>query len=114
MIDATPLLRLYTRRREVALARQDAAEAQHRQLLRLLRRAAHTRFGRAHGFEGIRSVEDYQARVPLRRYEDFWQEWWKDAFPILTDVTWPGTTPYFAATRAPPQATPNTSPCRAP
>ncbi len=98
MIDATPLLRLYTRRRQAALARQDAAEAQRRQLLRLVRRAAQTKFGRAHDFASIRSVTDFQSRVPLRRYEDFWRDWWKDAFPILADVSWPGTIPYFAAT----------------
>jgi hypothetical protein len=98
MIDATPLLRLYTRRRQAALERQNAAEAQQRQLLRLVRRAAHTKFGRAHDFASIHSVQDFQAHVPLRRYEDFWNDWWKESFPILTDVSWPGTIPYFAAT----------------
>ena len=39
---------------------------------------------------------DYQARVPLRRYEDFWRDWWQPAFPRLDDVTWPGRVPYFA------------------
>ncbi|HEY1719714.1 MAG TPA: GH3 auxin-responsive promoter family protein [Magnetospirillaceae bacterium] len=98
MIDATPLLRLYTERRAAVLARQDAAEAQRVQLLRLVKRAAPTKFGRAHDFGSIRSVADFQARVPLRRYEDFWRDWWKDAFPILTDITWPGRIPFFAAT----------------
>jgi hypothetical protein len=98
MIDATPLLRLYARRRQATLARQDAAEAQQKQLLRLTHRAALTKFGKAHDFARIRSVADFQARVPLRRYEDFWKEWWKDAFPVLTDITWPGRIPYFAAT----------------
>ena len=98
MIDATPLLRLYGRRRGAALARQDAAEAQRHELLRLVRHAAHTRFGRAHAFARIRSVGDFQARVPLRRYEDFWRDWWKDSFPVLTNVTWPGRMPFFAAT----------------
>ncbi len=98
MIDATPLLRLYGLRRAAVLAREDAAEAQRRQMLRLVRHAADTRFGRHHGFERIRSVGDYQTRVPLRRYEDYWRDWWKDAFPVLANITWPGTVPYFAAT----------------
>jgi hypothetical protein len=34
--------------------------------------------------------------VPLRRYEAFWDEYWRDGYPVLTDVTWPGTLPYFA------------------
>lgn len=98
MIDATPLLRVYARRRGAVLAAQNSSEAQRRQLLRLVRRAADTRFGRAHDFARIRSVEDFQARVPLRRYEDFWRDWWQDAFPVLTDISWPGKIPFFAAT----------------
>lgn len=98
MLDATPLLRLYTRRRSAVLARQDPRAVQERQLLRLLRRARDTAFGRAHGFAGIRTVAEFQDRVPLRRYEDFWRDWWRDAFPRLTDRTWPGTIPCFAAT----------------
>ncbi|HEX2255799.1 MAG TPA: GH3 auxin-responsive promoter family protein, partial [Afifellaceae bacterium] len=98
MLDATPLLRLYGRARRGRLARQDAARAQERQLMRLVRRARGTRFGRDHGFDAIHSVADFQRRVPLRRYEDFWEAYWKDAFPVLTDLTWPGTIPYFAVT----------------
>jgi hypothetical protein len=36
--------------------------------------------------------------VPLRRYEDFWREYWQQPFPMLVDVTWPGIIPYFAVT----------------
>ena len=97
MIDATPLLRVYARRRQAMLDREDAAEAQRRQLARLLRRAADTAFGRAHGFAKIAGVEDYQARVAPRRYEDFWRDWWQPRFPVLHGVTWPGTIPFFAA-----------------
>lgn len=98
MLDATPLLRLYGRARLGRLARQDAARTQERQLMKLLRRARATRFGRDHGFETIGSVADFQRQVPLRRYEDFWESYFKDAFPVLTDLCWPGTIPYFAVT----------------
>src|SRR5262249_26089646 len=145
--DATPLLKVYARWRLRRLARQDAVAEQQRQLLRLLRRGATTRFGREHGFgqlrsvahyqaagplrryQGVlpnhlpseqrqllrllrrgattrfgrehgfgklRSVADYQAAVPLRRYEEFWQIYWQSGYPQLRDVTWPGTMPYFA------------------
>ena len=63
---------------------------------RLLRRAAQTRFGRDHGFAEIRSISDYQAQVPLRRYEDFWRDYWRADFPELHDITWPGRIPAFA------------------
>ncbi|MGE5547613.1 MAG: GH3 auxin-responsive promoter family protein [Solirubrobacterales bacterium] len=98
MIDATPLLRLYARSRLARLRAQDPATAQQRTLLDLVSGAAHTQFGRDHDFAGIRTVADYQARVPLRRYADFWKGYWSKAFPVLTDVTWAGRMPYFAFT----------------
>lgn len=96
MIDATPLLRAAAARRLAALSRMDPVQAQRATLARLLRRAARTRFGRDHGFAGIRTVRDYQDRVPLRPYEAFWAEYWQGAFPTLRDVTWPGLVPCFA------------------
>lgn len=96
MLDLTPLLRIYARARLRRLAGQDAAATQQRQLLRLVRRARATRFGVDHGFDRIDGVAAYQERVPIRRYEDFWNDYWKDAFPTLTDRTWPGTIPYIA------------------
>ncbi len=98
MLDATPLLRLYARRRQAMLARQDAASAQSATLLALLRRAAGTAFGRDHGFAKISSVEEFQHRVPLRRYEEFWRDYWQASFPRLVDVSWPGTISFFAVT----------------
>ncbi len=65
MIDATPPLRVLAARRRAALARLDPVEAQRATLGRLLRRAADTRFGRAHGFREVGSVRDYQARVEV-------------------------------------------------
>lgn len=96
MIDATPLLRAAAARRLAALARMDAVQAQRATLAWLLRRAVRTRFGRDHGFAEIRTVREYQRRVPLRRYEAFWAEYWQGAFPVLRDVTWPGLVPCFA------------------
>lgn len=96
MLDATPLLRLYAAGRLARLARQDPVRAQRRTLAGLLRRGVRTRFGREHGFAAIRDVAEYQARVPLRRYEDFWARYWHPPFPVLRDATWPGTIPYFA------------------
>ena len=98
MIDATPILRAVAARRRARLARQDAAAAQRQVLHRLVRQAAATRFGRDHGFDGIRDVADFQARVPLRDYEAFWEAYWGPAFPVLDDVGWPGRVPCFAMT----------------
>src|SRR5262245_60523953 len=98
MIDLTPPLRLYARWRRERLARLDNVAAQERQLAALVAQAAHTKFGRDHGFERIKTVADFQAAVPLRRYDDFWREYWKPAFPLVENVSWPGRVPYFAVT----------------
>lgn len=97
MLDATPLLRLYAALRLRRLKAQPA-ETQQAQLLGLVRKAEPTLFGAKHGFARIRSVRDFQERVPLRRYEDFWQEYWRGVFPRLRDCSWPGAIPYFALT----------------
>ena len=98
MIDATPLLRVLSRRRLASLARQDARAVQEARLLRLVRRAAHTRFGIDHGFAAVRGVEDFQARVPLRRYEDFRAAYWQRDFPVVDNASWPGRIRFFAKT----------------
>lgn len=98
MIDFTPALRLYAKQRRLALARADNVALQRRQLMGLLAKAADTKFGRDHGFAGIRSVEEFQSAVPLRRYDDFWRDYWKPAFPVVENVSWPGRVPYFAVT----------------
>jgi len=98
MLNATPLLRLYARHRLRRLRSLDPESVQRRELVRLVTRARETRFGRDHDFARISGVDDFQARVPLRRYEDFWRDYWHAAFPRLTDVSWPGTIPFFAVT----------------
>lgn len=96
MLDPSFALKLWAARRRSALARQDAPSIQRRVLAALLRRAARTAFGRVHDFASIRTVEDYQRRVPLRSYEAFWSEWWGPAFPRVGGLTWPGPIRYFA------------------
>ena len=94
--DATPLMRALATARVAQLRRLDPVVAQRRVLHRLLKRAAGTRFGQAHGFAGIGDVAAYQSAVPLRDYEAFWREWWQPHYPLLRDVSWPGLVPYFA------------------
>src|SRR5688572_29695992 len=96
MWDATPLLRLYAAGRRARLARQHSAAVQQAQLKALLRRARDTPFGSAHGFAGIDGVGAFQAAVPLRRYEGFWQDWFAPVFPALGGVSWPGAIGYLA------------------
>jgi len=111
VIDGTPLLKFYARRRGAALQREDAALEQERQLLKLIWRAEHTRFGRDHAFGDIKTMADFQARVPLRRYEDMWRDYWQPALPTLVDCTWPGTIPYFALSSGTTSGTTKHIPC---
>lgn len=52
-------------------AAAEPEKTQRRLLLDLLGKNAATRFGRAHGFAGIRCRADFQKQVPVRGYEDF-------------------------------------------
>ena len=96
MVNITPLLKVAAARRRKQLARMDAAAAQERTLMQLVRRAATTRIGKDHGFAGIKSVADFQARVPLRNWESMWSDYFKDAFPNFANIGWPEPTPYLA------------------
>jgi hypothetical protein len=111
MINATPLLRLYARWRTQQLQNSRPAHTQRTQLLSLLRTARATQFGVDHGFAAIGSVEEYQRRVPLRRYEQFWEEYWRPAFPRLVDCTWPGQIQYFPVSSGTSSGTTKYIPC---
>ncbi len=111
MFDATSLLRLYARWRNSFLEARSPGELQTSQLLTLLSTAANTRFGKQYDFASIASVEDYQRRVPLRTYEQFWQDWWQDAFPRLENCTWPGLIENFAVSSGTSSGTTKYIPC---
>jgi len=75
-----------------------AAETQQRQLLTLVHCARATQFGRDHNFDRISTVELFQEHVPLRTYEQFWEDYWQATFPNYDGVTWPGRLHYLATT----------------
>lgn len=84
----------------------DPAEIQRKTLLKLVRLAEDTQWGRRFEFEGIHSVEDFQRKVPLGRYEDF-EPYWSQAVKGVWDVTWPGKITYFALTSGTTETTVN-------
>lgn len=90
--------RTYARRRVRSLDQTAASEVQRRTLRRLLDQSSATRFGRDHRFATLTTVETYQDAVPLRTYEDLWNLYLKDAYPVFEDLTWPGRIPYLALT----------------
>ena len=98
MIDLTPLLKRYVERRRRRIEQMPPPETQRTTLLTLLRWAAKTKFGCAHGFDHIRTIEEFQHAVPVATYEDFWRDWWRDSFPDHRNITSPGRTKWFALT----------------
>ncbi|MDR3634290.1 MAG: GH3 auxin-responsive promoter family protein [Isosphaeraceae bacterium] len=89
---------IYARRRMRHVSGLDPAAVQRRTLLRLTATAAATRFGKDHGFGSVRGVEDFQRQVPLRTYEDLWNAYLKERYPVYDNLTWPGRIPYLALT----------------
>ncbi|MDX2052441.1 MAG: GH3 auxin-responsive promoter family protein [Polyangiaceae bacterium] len=79
------------------LAARNPRRAQEASLASLVRRAEMTSFGQRYGFSGISSVKSFQARVPLRRYEDL-KPWFEQALAGNKNVTWPGKIRYFGMT----------------
>lgn len=63
-------------------------------LLKHCKTAANTEFGRTHGFDQIKSYEDFRSQVPLRLYSDF-EPYLERMRKGARDVLWPGLIPYY-------------------
>lgn len=96
MIDLSAVLKLYAKYRKYVLSSFAPAKMQERQLFFLLRKAADTKIGRDHDFRSIKSVSEFQRRVPVRSYEQIWEDYFKPSFPHLNNCTWPGLIKTFA------------------
>ncbi|NAW52018.1 hypothetical protein GNY06_11780 [Elizabethkingia argentiflava] len=76
---------------------QNAISDQEKTLHNLVKKAKHTHFGREHDFENIRSIRDFQMRVPLVDYEDL-KHYIERIKQGESDILWPGKPEYFAKT----------------
>jgi len=77
--------------------KKNAEENQAKLLLSLIDTAKKTLFGRTYDFENIRSVEDFQAKVPVADYEDL-KPYIEKVKRGQRDILWPETPEYFAKT----------------
>jgi len=75
--------------------KKNPAEVQDETFHRLLSRASITEWGKKHGFESIKSVREFQLRVPVQTYEEL--------IPLVErlrngekDLLWPGEIKWFA------------------
>jgi hypothetical protein len=77
------------RRRQLEAVWRDAAGVQERVLSSLIGAARDTEFGIAHGFRSVRSVAEYQERVPVRDYGQL-RPWLERAAAGEVSIVWPG------------------------
>ena len=63
----------------------------------LIAQARHTQFGKDHGFDQIKTHEDFVKSVPVRDYEDL-KPYVQKVVAGEKDVLWPGQPAYFAKT----------------
>lgn len=72
-------------------------ETQRKVMLQLLNTAAHTAFGKDHGFSKINNYEDFKNQVPVRDYEGL-KPYIERVKNGEKDVLWKGGPMYFAKT----------------
>jgi len=70
-------------------------EIQLRELSGIISKAASTEWGIKHGYASIRSVPDFQSRVPVKSYEEY-QPWIERLRNGESNLTWPGYFRWFA------------------
>lgn len=66
-------------------------------LEQLIFAARPTQFGRNHGFDTIKSYDDFKKQVPVRDYEDL-KPYIEKVLKGEADILWPGKPAYFAKT----------------
>lgn len=76
---------------------QKPVESQQSVFKALVEKGADTRYGKEHDFRGIRTYEDFKARVPVADYEGI-KPYIQRVKEGERDVLWPGLPIYFAKT----------------
>ncbi len=70
-------------------------EKQKEVLLRIIKAAETTEWGKIYNYSSIRSVEDFQSRVPVNSYEEF-LPFIERSIKGEENITWPGDVKWFA------------------
>ena len=85
------------RKRQIDNDMKNALNLQKQTFQQLIQKAKDTHFGKDHGFDVINTYEDFQARVPVRDYEQA-RTYFDRIYKGETDVSWPGKPVYLAKT----------------
>lgn len=90
---------MWAKRRVKAIEKESmsAWELQQKTFKELVAKGRQTAFGKAHGFEEIRSIADFQQKIPVRNYEQN-KEWFDRIVAGEPDISWPGKPLYLAKT----------------
>lgn len=91
-----PYFAIYIKRKHLKWI-QRPIETQQDVFRSLIAHARDTEFGRAHGFDKIKSHADFVEKVPIRDYEAL-RPWIDKVVAGTPDVIWPGKPLYFAKT----------------
>jgi hypothetical protein len=83
--------------KQIKKSRETAVEDQQSILNELVKSAAKTVFGKEHGFEDIKSAEDFSRQVPIRDYEEF-KPYIEKIKEGKHNILWKGQPIYFAKT----------------
>jgi len=83
--------------RDLNYLRNNAAALQQQTFLKLIAQAKDTAFGRDHGFDSIKSYDDFKKQVPVRDYEDL-RPYIDRITKGESNVLWPGKPQYLAKT----------------
>ncbi|MRJ10269.1 hypothetical protein EDL98_04140 [Ornithobacterium rhinotracheale] len=75
----------------------NAEQAQQKLFLAMIRKAQNTQFGKTYKFSEIKTIKDFQARVPLQDYETL-KIYIDQIIKGEENILWPGIPPYFAKT----------------
>lgn len=91
--------KLWARRRARQLQQQgrQAVALQQKTFQHLIRKGSGTAFGKDHDFAGVRTLRDFQDRVPVRDYEAA-RPYFDRIYHNEADVSWPGRPLYLAKT----------------
>jgi phenylacetate-coenzyme A ligase PaaK-like adenylate-forming protein len=81
--------------RQIERFKSNPFAAQERVLLVLLKKAARTNIGREYNYSKIRTIADFQRKIPIRNYDDF-KPYIEQALAGKPDIIWPGKITWFA------------------
>lgn len=80
---------------QIELFRNHPLDVQQEQLFKLISKAEDTEWGKKYDYQSVESIEDFQKRVPVSRYENM-KPYIDRLLKGEKDVLWPGTIKWFA------------------